>query len=245
MASNAKSEAKAADPRGKIVDALMKLAGERRFEDISIRDICAAAGLTLADFRDCFPSKGAVLAGFSRRIDRAVLSQDAAELADESPRERLFDILMRRIEAMAPYREGLRETTAWLRREPTAALAMNSVVLSSMRFMLEAAGVELGQGAAGAVKLQGLALAWARIVGVWLEDDDPGLSKTMAELDRELSRGERAVAGVDQLNGLAQPFRAFAEAAFDARRRLRNRPYRVRVKPDEADPGDDGRGDAG
>jgi AcrR family transcriptional regulator len=221
MATRAKSEAKPADLREKIVDALMELASERRFEDISIRDICKTAGVTLADFRDAFPSKGAVLAGFSRRIDRAVLAQDSEQLADESPRERLFDILMRRLEAMASYREGLREVAAWLRREPAAALAMNQVVVNSMRFMLEAAGIEVEGGAAGALKLQGLALAWARIVGVWLGDDDPGLSKTMAELDRALTRGERAVANIDRLNELATPFRAMAQAVFDVRRRTR------------------------
>ena len=123
MATRPKSEAKSppTDARGKIVDALMELAAETRFEDISIRDICKAADVSLADFRDAFPSKGAVLAGFSRRMDRAVLEQDTGELADENARERLFDILMRRLEAMAPYREGLREVAAWLRREPIAA----------------------------------------------------------------------------------------------------------------------------
>src|SRR5271165_4832195 len=142
MATRPKSEAKPADPRGKIVDALMELASGQRFEDISIRDICKTAGVSLADFREAFPSKGAVLAGFSRRIDRAVLAEHGEELADETPRERLFDILMRRLEAMAPYREGVREAAAWLRREPTAALAMNQVVVASMRFMLDAAGIE-------------------------------------------------------------------------------------------------------
>ena len=223
MASRAKSEAKPADPRSKIVEALFELASEKRFEDISIRGICKMAGVSLADFRDSFPSKGAVLASFSRRIDRAVLAQDSEELADESPRERLFDILMRRLEAMAPYREGLREASAWLRRDPSAALAINQTVLGSMRFMLEAAGIEVDGGAAGTIKLQGLALAWARIVSVWLDDDDPGLSKTMAELDRELTRGERAVAGIDRLNELAFPFRAIARAAFEAGRRTRGR----------------------
>ncbi len=223
MAIRAKSEAKSADPRGKIIVALMELAGEQRFEDISIRDICKAAVVSLADFRDAFPSKGAVLAGFSRRIDRAVLAQDSDELADESPRERLFDILMRRLEAMAPYKEGLREVGAWLRRDPAAALAVNQAVIGSMRFMLEAAGIELESGPAGTIKLQGLAFAWGRIVGVWLNDDDAGLSKTMAELDRELTRGERAVAGVNRLNELASPFRAIARAAFDAGRRSRER----------------------
>ena len=127
---------------------------------------------------------------------------------------------MRRLEAMAPYREGVREAAAWLRREPAAALAMNQVVMSSMRFMLEAAGIE-AEGAAGVVKLQGLALAWARMIQVWLDDDEPALSKTMAELDRVLTRGERVAAGVDRLSALASPFTALAQAAFERGRRAR------------------------
>ena len=220
MASRPKGEAKpaASDPRGKIVDALMELAAERRFEDITIRDICHSAGVSLAEFRDFFPSKGAVIAGFSRRIDRAVLAQDTGELADESPRERLFDILMRRFEAMAPYREGVREAVAWLQRDPPAALAMNQVVMNSMRFMLEAAGID-AEGPAGMIKLQGLAIAWARLIRVWLDDKEPELSKTMAELDRTLTRGERAVAGVDRISAFAAPFTALARAAVEARRR--------------------------
>src|SRR4029077_12058511 len=98
------------------------------------------------------------------------------------------DILMRRLEAMAPYREGVREAAAWLKREPTAALAMNQVVITSMRFMLEAAGIE-AQGAAGLIKLQGLALAWARMIQVWLDDDEPPLSQTKAESDPRIHRG--------------------------------------------------------
>ena len=236
MATRPKSEAKSSPPdtRGKIVDALMELAAERRFEDISVRDICQAAGVSLADFRDAFPSKGAVLAGFSRRIDRAVLEQDTGELADESPRERLFDVLMRRLEAMAPYREGVREAIAWLRREPVAAMAMNQAAMNSMRFMLEAAGIE-AHGASGALKLQGLALAWGRVIQVWLDDEEPGLSKTMAELDRVLTRGEQAAGGVDRLSALMSPFTALTQAVFDAGRKARER----RNPPPRKDDSDD------
>ena len=237
MATKPNSEAKSppTDARGKIVDALMDLAAERRFEDISVRDISKAAGVSLADFRDAFPSKGAVLAGFTRRIDRIVLAQDDGELSEESSRERLFDVLMRRLEAMTPYREGLREVAAWLRREPTAALAMNQVAMNSMRFMLEAAGIE-AEGASGAIKLQGLTLAWGRVLQVWLDDDEPTLSKTMAELDRVLTRGERAVAGLDRVSALTSPFSAMAKAAFDAGRRVR----RGRSRPARKDePGDE------
>ena len=141
-----------------------------------MRDICKTAGVSLADFRDAFPSKGAVLAGFSRRIDRAVLAEHGEVLADEKPARAVVDILMRRLEAMAPCREGVREAAAWLRREPTAALAINHVVMSSMR-LCSRRPASKPHGAAGAIKLQGLALAWARMIRIWLDDDDPALSR--------------------------------------------------------------------
>jgi AcrR family transcriptional regulator len=226
---------KSADPRTRIIDALMRLAAERTFEEISIREICAAADVTLADFRDAFPSKGAVLGGLSKRIDRAVLSHSADELAAEAPRERLFDVLMRRLDAMAPYRGGLREISAWLRRDPAAALAMNQVTVNSMRFMLEAAGID-SDGAAGALKLQGLALAWARIVAIWLDDSEPGLSRTMAALDRELTSGQRMVAGIDQLDRLAAPLKAIARAAVESGSRVRGG---FRKRPSQTHSGED------
>jgi AcrR family transcriptional regulator len=214
-------EGASADPRARIVDALLALAAERRFEDIALRDICDKADVSLADFRDFFPSKGAVLAAFIRRIDRAALSAEDQATAREALRDRLFDALMRRLDAMAPYREGLREIAAWLGRDPLAALALDHALANAMRFLLEAAGVGC-EGVAGAIKAQGLALAWARVVRAWLEDDDPGLAKTMAELDRALTRGERAVAELDRLDRMAQPFKTAALAAFDRRRRARD-----------------------
>jgi AcrR family transcriptional regulator len=214
----AKRDGAGSDPRGRIIDALMALAGEQRFEDISISAICAKAGVSLADFREFFPSKGAVLAGFSKRIDRIVLDGHSDDLAKEDAKERLFDVLMRRLDAMAPYREGLREVGQWLRRDPMSALAVNQVVVNSMRFMLESAGIE-SDGGVGALKLQGLALAWSHIVNIWLDDAEPDLSKTMAALDRELTRGERIVAKVDSLNRFAGPLKDLTRAAFDARRR--------------------------
>jgi AcrR family transcriptional regulator len=206
----------AEDVKTKIVDAMLKLAAERRFEDIAIREIAAEAGVSLADFRDAFPSKGATLAGFSRRIDRAVLATPLGELANSSPRDRLFDVLMRRLDAMAPYRAALRGISAWVRRDPTALLAMNQLTVNSMRFMLEAAEIE-SDGPAGAVKVQGLAFAWARVFAIWLEDAPPDFSKTMAALDRELTQGDRLVAGLQRLDRLAAPLRAIARAATKGR----------------------------
>ncbi len=210
------------DPRARIVDALMQLAAERRFEEISIRDITARANVSLGEFRDAFPSKAAALGGFNRRIDRAVLDQNFDEMANESSREKLFDALMRRLEAMAPYREGLREIVAWLKRDPLSASQMNRQIVNSLRFMMEIAGLD-SEGPAGPLKLQGLAFAWWRIVEIWLDDEDPGLAHTMAELDRALTRGERFVDAVDRLDTLVSPLRRLAVSALEAGARVGER----------------------
>ena len=186
-----------AAPRDRVIDALMALAAERPFEDISISDIARRADVSLSQFRDCFPSKGAVLAGFSKRIDTIVLDGSTDDLVGEPAKERLFDVLMRRLDAMRPYKAGLESVLAWARREPVEAAALNRVAINSMRFMLEAASVD-SNGALGAVKLQGLVLAFARVVETWLRDEDQGLAATMAALDRELTRGGQIVARLDE-----------------------------------------------
>lgn len=222
--------------RDRIVDALMALAAEREWDDFGLADVAERAGVSLADFRDAFPSKGAVLAAFSRRIDRAVLEGGGPVAFDEPARERLFDVLMRRLDALAPYRAALQSVSEWARREPLAAVALNGVVTNSMRFMLAAAGIE-NEGARGTLKLQGLVIAWGRVLDAWFDDQDATLAKTMAALDRELSRGETWVARIDDLDRLLSPVRLLMRAVADARRRGRDRP---RAKPEPIDDYDSG-----
>lgn len=222
------------DPKNKIIDALMDLAAERRFDDISISQIAERAGVSLADFRDHFPSKGAILAAFSKRIDRKVLQLTGDDLAGEAAKDRLFDVLMRRLDALAPYKLALEGIAEWARREPLAAAALNTVALNSMRFMLESAGIE-HEGTVGAIKLQGLVIAWTRILDSWFRDEDPGLAKTMAVLDRELTRGGHVVRRVEDLDRLASPFRSLARALMQGRPRMPGR-TRERWRSEDMDP---------
>ena len=206
------------DPRNAIVDALLELASERSWEDITISDIASRANVSLGTFRDCFPSKGAVLAAFARRIDHIVLDAVSSDMAGDPAKDRLFDILMRRLDALAPYKLGLEAIYDWARRDPLAAAALNRVVINSMRFMLEAAGIE-SEGAVGALKLQGLAIAWARVLRVWFHDSEPGLATTMAALDRELTRGSTFVARTEDINRLVSPLFTLARSLFEPRQK--------------------------
>lgn len=208
--------------RDNIVEALMALAAEKPWAEISISDIAHRGGVGLAEFRDLFPSKGAILAAYSKGIDAKVLAGDSKDMADEPAKERLFDVLMRRLDAMAPHRAGLQGVMTWARHDPLALAALNQVALNSMRFMLEAAGIG-SEGALGNLKLQGLVLAWAKVLDVWFEDDDSGLAATMAALDKQLTRGGQFVARAEDAQRLLAPLQHFAEALLDTQRNFGSR----------------------
>ena len=87
------------DPREKLSTRLMALAAEKPWEEISLSDVADRAGVSLAQFRDFFPSKGAVLGGFSRRIDKIVLDGTTATSQGrkrQGPAVRRADAALRR-----------------------------------------------------------------------------------------------------------------------------------------------------
>jgi AcrR family transcriptional regulator len=206
--------------RQAIVDALMDLAARRSWHEIEITDVAQAAGVSLAEFRDLFPSKGAVLGALSRQIDRQVLEGTTEDLAGEPARERVFDVMMRRFDALEPYKEALRRIFRDLQYDPLSLAALNQVALNSMRFMLAAAGIGT-EGPLGTLKLQGAVLVYSNTMRTWFEDDDPTLARTMARLDRELRRSERILEGAEDLRRLSAPFRALGRALMEGRRSTR------------------------
>ena len=221
-------------PRDAAVEALMRLAAEQPWNDIELADVAREAGLSLADLRDLFPSKGAILGALSRNIDRKVLAETTEDLADEPARERLFDVLMRRIDALAPYKTALRRIAFALRSDPLSLAALNQVALNSQRYMLAAAGIPT-EGSLGRLKVQGAVLVFANTLETWFADDDPALARTMARLDRELRRGERILERADDLRRLTAPLRALGQAVFDRRsRRRRARPVQDGESSDPA-----------
>ena len=177
--------------RDKAVDALMALLAEQSFEQIGLAEVAGRAGLKLSELRGEFGSTLAILGAHAKDIDRMVLAGGGdADMSEETPRERLFDVLMRRLEAMAPYKEATRSLLRSARRNPPLALALNALAVRSQRWMLEAAGIG-ASGPRGAVRAQCAALMFARVVSVWIDDDEEGNDRTMAALDRALSSGER------------------------------------------------------
>lgn len=173
--------------RGRIIAAALALAADRAWADVSLRDIAERAGSNLVDLRREFAGKGDILAAFTRAVDDSVLASAPARLPSQTPRDALFDVVMARFDALAPYRAALRSIV----RSGVPDLSHARGLLASQGWMLAAAGITT-DGPAGAAKAAGLASIYGTVLRTWLDDDDAGLARTMAVLDRRLRRAERS-----------------------------------------------------
>ena len=189
------------DPERRLVEAALRLAAKRGWRRISLHEIAAEAGLPLHEAYALHRSKPAILAAFARRIDAVVLA-GAAEEDEEPARDRLFDTLMRRFDALRPHRDGLRAVLRDSIGDPSALLAVPGL-LRSMAWMLEASGISSG-GWRGRLHVRVLAGLYLSVLRVFLDDDTADLSRTMAALDRTLRRGEPLL-GLGAARGGAAP----------------------------------------
>jgi AcrR family transcriptional regulator len=192
-----------ASPKDKIIDALMTLLASQEFGSIGLAEIAEEAGMSLGALREAYDGKLAILGDFTRRIDRVVL--DGGEAEGETVRDRLFELLMRRFDALAPYRDAVHNLMRTARRDLCLAGFLHRNAVRSQKWIFAAADADK-KGVAAAVAVEGLVLVNAEALRVWLDDDDEGQAKTMAALDRGLARGERAFRFLDNVCDRLKPF---------------------------------------
>jgi ubiquinone biosynthesis protein COQ9 len=202
----------------RILDAALRLAASRRWTEITLRDIAGEAGLTLAELNSAVPSRAAVLALLNRRIDQRMLAALDKDPVSGDAHDRIFEVLMRRLEVMAPYREAVANIIA----DPSTLLddppELASSLGRSLGWVLAAAELE-DSGSREMIKRLGLAAIYRRVLGVWVEDDDPGLARTMATLDRALRDGETWLKRLAPALSLAGALGSAARALTRGRRR--------------------------
>jgi AcrR family transcriptional regulator len=204
--------------RQRIIDTFMDLLAEKSFGEIGFNEIAETAGVSLAELRTEFTTTLGILAAHIKETDRRVLADVDPAMEQEPPRERLFDVLMHRLELLEPYREAVRSLLHSATRNPGLALALNNLTVLSQQWMLAAAGIG-SAGPKGLLRAQGLALLYANVLRTWVDDEDPGLARTLAALDRELARGQR-------LGGLLDGLFRVPEAACRVVGGRRRRPPR-------------------
>ncbi len=204
------------DPRDTVIDGALALAAREGWSRVSLADIAEEAGLSLDELRALFPSRNAILAGYAARIDRTVLSDRDPEMAGRPAPERLFDVLMRRFDALNEHKEAVRAILRSGAPDPAALVCGRLALHRSMGWMLEAAGLG-SAGLRGRFRAEALAALYLSVLPVWLRDDSPDMASTMAALDRRLRRLDRTLSMLCRMApGSGRAGGATAEAAGDA-----------------------------
>jgi len=189
-------------PKGRIIDAALRLAASKPWREVTLAEIAHSAGLSLADLAKEFYGKLAIVGAFQKLVDEEVLRRAKVTYgSDEHPRDRVFDVIMTRFDVMEPYRAALRSILADGGLPPLPGTVRK--MMRSQHWMLVAAGIP-ADGPAGRVREAGLLSVYARAFREWLEDDDPGHAKTMAVLDRRLRNGERWIQFFDDVHDRAE-----------------------------------------
>lgn len=191
-----------------VIEAAFALALERGWTGFTVEDLAttAAAETSLSPpaVHARYPAKALVLGAFERHIDAIVLAEDPPFDEFDSPRDRIFEMLMLRFEAMQSFKPALTRIARDLPRDPISLLANGPNAALSMAKMLAAAG-EQKHGLMAIAHAHGLLAVWAATARVWLQDDNPDMSLTMAALDRNLRRGERLLQGLPKMSPRRRP----------------------------------------
>jgi AcrR family transcriptional regulator len=177
-----------------IAIAALRLAGDRPWRSLTLGDIALEAGVTLSALARCYGSRQEVLDGFERFIDRRMLAGAIAGDIGDKPRDRLFDIIMERLDALLPYREGVRRIAKELPFDPVTALTLAAAMPRSIGWMFTGARIAVG-GPAMPLKIAVLGGVYLATFRVWLDEESQDLSKTMATLDRQLDRAMSLIGG--------------------------------------------------
>lgn len=167
-----------------IVRAAMDIAAEKGWSEVSSVEVAKRAKVPLDDVRSMCPDKTDLLRLLGEEINIVML--DGGEV-DGAPRDNLFELMMRRFEALQEYREGVLAVVEAARREPGIVFKLAGDFHDALGHVLDMAGLNptpLHRMGLGAV-----ALATFR---TWCEDESDDLAATMSSLDKRLGQVEQA-----------------------------------------------------
>lgn len=184
-----------------VLTAAFEEIAERGWSGLQARAVAERTERPLAELYKEYPSRGLLLRALVRRVDIAMLEADPADFVGLPPRDRVFELMMRRFDALTPFRRGLKRLARDGRSDPGLVLMTACRLDRSLAWLQEAAGLT-ATGFRARLSRRALGFAYLRTFEVWLKDESTDLAKTMAALDKAL-RGIEALAGLRE--GRAAP----------------------------------------
>jgi hypothetical protein len=173
--------------RRDLARAALELAAQKPWREIDLVQLAHAASRPAADLYGASLSEAVdcVEEAFDRAIGEDLDSLDPGQ----SVRDRLFELIMRRFEAMEPHRAAVLAMEAGQDRDPVLMGAAHQRHVRCARWVLALAGLE-ADGMTGQARAQGLGVIVGQARLAWRGDEAGDFAKTMASLDKKLRRAE-------------------------------------------------------
>lgn len=173
--------------RRDLARAALTLAAAAPWREVTLVKLAHAASRPVADFYGA--SLGEAIDCVEEAFDRAIGESVDALDPSHSVRDRLFELIMRRFEAMEPHRAAVTAMEQGQDRDPTLMASAHQRHVRCARWVLALAGLE-ADGMTGQARAQGLGVIIGQARAAWRGDRAGDFAKTMASLDKNLRRAE-------------------------------------------------------
>jgi len=188
MQKNKKRKRRSKEER--IIAATLKLAKFNRWKNISMKIISEEAKIPLSEIIKILPTKTAILIEFNRLVDKRLSENNHNNEETANSRDLLFELLMERFDILNENKEALVNIMKSIAKEsPVTGIIGIISSLQSITRIMEICAIP-NRGLLGKFRLKAVFAIYLKAMYCWLEDDTPGLSKTMADLDKSLTRLE-------------------------------------------------------
>lgn len=185
--------------------AVLELAGETSWAQLKLSQIAAKADVPLSDFQGV-AGKDELADAVEGYFDREMSSEGVA--SEGTPRERLFEAIMLRFEAMESYRAGLLSLMKFRETSPSRLAHLVAARRKSAEWALVSAGLDDDTVAAKTIKVVAVGYVIAMTERAWRKEDSPDFTKTMSALDRELRQVEEKLGWLKRFTGGARDDKA-------------------------------------
>ena len=195
MSEKQRNRAESPNRKTILIDTTLSLAGELGWPSVTLQLIGKTANVPLSEVSAIFSSKWDILEAFRERTDLLLTAGKSANLSGQSAKDRLFDILMARIEIIEPWKAGIGSIARHAVAQPITGIRLFTSLNKSMARMIEHVDVKI-QGPGTLLQSHGLTLIYLLVLRRWIGDHSSDLGPTMAELNERLISADQLLSRI-------------------------------------------------
>ena len=173
-----------------IIDTALSLAGEVGWANVTLQKIGRETDLPEQKVKAIFSSEWNILEAFRTRTDLQIADRQIPDWSQRAPKDRLFEVLMERIDIIEPWKPGLASVASYGIKQPIRGLKLFIGLNKSMVTMLDYAQIRTDP-AELPWQAHGLTAIYLLVLRRWFSDDSDDLGPTMAELNEKLIIADR------------------------------------------------------